>query len=134
MLARNDYEAFEPHIRELVRALHYIGIGTRSSCEGHLDPDKKPYPHVTIDVKPPVSPKGFLREFLRLIGDWNLSGKEVWCFLPHYIVEEEDGPLLLYLEPREANSTRDPAVLHKLQIEAKELAVFFQESGLLVHG
>lgn len=128
------YDDFEPHIRGLVKAIHRMGIWTRSSCEGHLDPLRDSCPHVIIDVRYPVSPRKFLREFLKLLGEWNLSGKEKWCLCPHLVYDDGDEPLLLYLVPLENNSRRDPATLQRLHSETEELAEFLLERDVSVLG
>ncbi len=130
-LPAKAYEEFDPHIRELVKSLHGIGLGTRSSCEGHLDPERytRPYPHVSIDVKHPASSRSFLVRLLGLLGEWNCSGKGVWCLRPIALVHGGEEILVLYLEPEERNSQQDLAILQALQAEAKDLASFMLERG-----
>lgn len=129
-LPAEAYEEFDPRIRDLVKSLHGIGLGTRSSCEGHLDLERytRPYPHVSIDVKHPASSSKPIIRFLGLLGEWNCSGKGVWCLRPIALVHGDEEVLVLDLQPKEMNSQQDLSILHALQAEAEGLASFLLEN------
>lgn len=107
-------EPVDEKIKDLVTGLRRWGIGTESSCEGHLD-HGLPYPWIDI-------PRGNLEDVSRILGVW-WSGKDKQLPAennPRWVIRIA-GTIRLIPE------NKDAASLQVLQEEAIAFGKFLQQ-------
>lgn len=129
-------EFIEEKIRDLVKALHRIGIRTEMSCEGHIgNPflNIMTYPWVLLIVLPDVK-----NRIVRRIATWNrkhqqsewvLSEDRIYpVYTPEYIrnviLKKYPGAWFVQLCPESSNYSRSSEKLAEMQSRATELASF----------
>lgn len=139
----SEYARLEDNVRDLVKALHRLGIITVMSCQGHIRTawyytGVLPWPWIIIQDKPEK-----IAVLSRLIEAWNKDnpGKK-WIlskdrihpsFTPEYIVNvmqrDYPGTIVRALVPAEENSDLSEDVLKQLQEQAVAFALFLAQSS-----
>jgi hypothetical protein len=129
------YVCIDENIRDLVRALHGVGVWTVFSCEGHIRSDPI---YVGVYPWPWVIVQGTLREIHtleRMLGVWNDSDQvDKWILskarmhgslTPEYVEATFSG-YVTALVPVCTNSRLSADVLSRLQDSARELSEFIK--------
>lgn len=133
-----DYAQLENEVRELVRALHRLGITTIMSCEGHIRSSPiyvgvLPWPWVIVVLDPEK-----LSLLTQKIDCWNGKNPcEKWIlsterihksftpeYIAHMIARDFPGCIVRALCPEGKNEFLDPMGLLVSQLQAVDLANF----------
>jgi len=133
-----DYQLLEDGIRDLVKALHVLGIKTIFSCEGHIRTSPAyvgvlPWPYVILLISDDQ-----IRVFQERINKWNeandgfgwtLSKRRIHgSFTPKYIKSEilsrHPAHAVTTLCPINENRALDKDLLAEMQMHARKLAEF----------
>lgn len=138
----DTYKSLDDYIRNLVKSIHFLGIETLMSCEGHIRTSWiysgiLPWPWIIL-----LTTEERLDDLVRRIESWNnmhstakkwiLSEKRIHgSFTPEYIqsliIRNNPGYLARALVPKCENIELSQRVLTLSQVQANELARFLQE-------
>lgn len=129
MIPEEFYTKLDPGIQSLVKALHHLTVPTISSCEGHLEEGKTPYPWVALPLKELEG--GELKVLGEKLAAFNASRVATWG---PWILRPNAGHFgegiylpVLELSPLEHNGMPSLSILEGLHQDAAMLAKFLQE-------
>ncbi len=142
-----EYQLLENGIRELVKALHLLGIKTIFSCEGHIRTSPiyigvLPWPYVILlisdDQIEPFQEKINMWNKANDRHGWTLSKRRIHgSFTPEYIKSEilskYPGHTVTTLCPINENCTLDHGLLAEMQMHAGKLAEFLMFQRVTSH-
>jgi len=133
-----EYQLLDDGVRDLVKALHFLGIKTIFSCEGHIRTSPiytgvLPWPYVILLISDDQ-----IRVFQERINKWNeandgfgwtLSKRRIHgSFTPEYIksviLSEHPAHTVTTLCPINENHALDKDLLIEMQMHACKLAEF----------
>ena len=133
----SDYKYIDPVIRSLVMVMNDMGISTDSSCQGHIQKGKWPFPWIGIygfiGVTGTKRRKGY-NHFLGLVNQFCSEDGITWQFNTNNISPSEKSLHKLGMMPPFSRDYKTFSIsdgenkLKILQKSAQELADFLQSS------